>query len=304
MAGRKRRYGQARVLRGCIDIGSNTTRLLVADCAGGTLTEVCQRRAFTRLGEGLEAGGEITSEKVSDVVAAVAAQARLARELGASSIRAVGTAALRRGANRAAVLDAVRSATGVVVELLTGEEEARLAFLGATHGIQDPPDRMVGVIDVGGGSTELIAGTVGDGVAWWRSFELGSGDLAERHLRSDPPADEQLDAVRADLRARLAGVDAPRPARGLAVGGSATSLRRLVGSQLHAPALERGLCVLVREPAEAVARRYELDPRRVRLLPAGLLILEAAAEVLGCPLEVSSGGLREGLLLDEQGACG
>jgi exopolyphosphatase/guanosine-5'-triphosphate,3'-diphosphate pyrophosphatase len=275
----------------CIDIGSNTTRVLVADRTDGKLVEVLQRRAFTRLGRGLD------TTLIALTAREVAAQAREARELGARSIRVVATAAVRHAANRDELCAAVRDATGLAVEILSGEEEARLAFAGATRTLGERLDGEIGVVDVGGGSTELVVGTMDGGVSWCTSVAVGSGDLAEAYLHSDPPSAEQLAAVRERVAGALAGVSAPSPGIGLAVGGSATSLRRLLGDLLDPPSLERGLGVLVEHPVAEVARRWELDPLRVRLLPAGILILEAASAAFGSPLRVARGGLREGVLL-------
>ena len=150
------------MLCACIDIGSNTTRLLVADCSGGGLREVVQERAFTRLG----AQGEISPQKVREVAETVAAQVRRAREAGAERIRAVGTHAVRQAPNRDDLLAAVTEAAGIEVDVLSGDAEATYAFLGATQTLGDAPDGEVGVVDVGGGSTELVCGTVAQGVSW------------------------------------------------------------------------------------------------------------------------------------------
>jgi exopolyphosphatase/guanosine-5'-triphosphate,3'-diphosphate pyrophosphatase len=281
-----------RVRCACIDIGSNTTRVLVADRTDAGLVEVLQRRAFTRLGRGLDAA------RIALTAREVAAQAREARELGARSIRVVATAAVRQAPNRAELCAAVREASGLAVEILAGEEEARLAFAGATRTLGEPLEGEIGVVDVGGGSTELVVGTLGGGVSWCTSITVGSGDLAETYLRSDPPSPEQLGAVRERVASALAGVAAPAPGIALAVGGSATSLRRLVGDVLDPASLGGGLRVLVEHPAAEVARAWQLDPLRVRLLPAGIMILEAASSAFGTPLRVARGGLREGVLLE------
>jgi exopolyphosphatase/guanosine-5'-triphosphate,3'-diphosphate pyrophosphatase len=286
------------VICACIDIGSNTTRLLVAECRDGVLREVMQQRAFTRLGKALGSGGRIGRRKTAELAAVVAAQAAVARQLGAESVRAVATAAVRRAHDRREVVGAVREACGVEVEVLSGEEEARLAFVGATRTLGHAPVGEVGVVDVGGGSSELITGTLAGGVDWCCSFRLGSGDLSEAYLRSDPPAPAELNAIRSHIAGTFEGLDAPHPRHAFAVGGSATSLRRLVGAVLEPDTLERGLRVLASAPSEEVARRFELDQQRVRLLAAGILILEAASEVFDAPLQVSRGGLREGVLLD------
>jgi exopolyphosphatase/guanosine-5'-triphosphate,3'-diphosphate pyrophosphatase len=157
------------------------------------------------------------------------------------------------------------------------------------------------VVDVGGGSTELAVGTVDDGVSWWASFRLGSGHLADEYLRSDPPTAADLRAMARHAAGVFGELEVPRPDAAVAVGGSAASLRRMVGPVLEPGALQRALQVLGEAPAEHVADRYSLDPERVRLMPAGMLILAAATETLGCPLTIGRGGLREGVLLELAG---
>jgi exopolyphosphatase/guanosine-5'-triphosphate,3'-diphosphate pyrophosphatase len=279
----------------CIDIGSNTTRLLVAEAEDGRLREVLQQRAFTRLG----AKGGIGPDKIAVCAESVATQLRIARECGAQRIRVVGTHAIRDAPNREELLEAVEAAAGVRVEVLTGDEEARLAFLGATHTLGHLPLGEVGVVDVGGGSTEIVVGTLAGGVRWAESFRVGSGFLADHYLRSDPPALAELDRLRRHVQGVFEGLDVPRPRVAYAVGGSATSLRRLVGALLDHESLTRGVRLLAELPAAEVARRFELHVERVRLLPAGMLLLDAAGDLLGTPLRVAKGGLREGVLLDE-----
>ena len=154
------------------------------------------------------------------------------------------------------------------------------------------------MVDVGGGSTEIAVGTVAGGVTWSRSAALGSGLLADMHLHSDPPALEELEAMRAHAAAVLAEIDVPKPDAAVAVGGSAASLPRLVGRVCEPSAIARALGVLAGASTAEVAKRYTLDRERVRLLPAGILILDAASHRLGCPLLIGRGGLREGVLLE------
>jgi exopolyphosphatase/guanosine-5'-triphosphate,3'-diphosphate pyrophosphatase len=228
----------------------------------------------------------------------VARQAALARDHGARAVHVVGTAALREAPNRASLLAAVREAAGVEVHVLAAEEEARLTFAGALAALPAPPDGLVGVADIGGGSCELMVGTARDGPAWTRSVPVGSGLLCERHVRSDPPAPAELAALRAAVDDAFAGARPPRsPGLALAVGGSATSLARLAGGALDAAGLDRALAALCCEPAAEVAARTGVHRERVRLLPAGLVLLAAAAGAFGAPLQVVTGGLREGVVL-------
>jgi exopolyphosphatase / guanosine-5'-triphosphate,3'-diphosphate pyrophosphatase len=288
------------MLCGCIDIGTNTTRVLVAEARDGRLAEVLQRKAFTRLGRGLAPGGAIPAERIAATAAVVAEQRRLAEEAGARPIRTVATAIIRRAANQAEFCAAMRQHGGVDVHVLDGEEEARLAFLGATRTLGRALAGRVGVVDVGGGSTEIAVGTVAGGVEWWTSLPFGSSVLADRFLHSDPPSAEELAAARA--YAETSTTEAPAVEAAVAVGGSAASLRRLVGPVLDRATLERALAVLQGAPAGRVAARYRLEELRVRLLPAGLLALGAAAAALDQPLQIGNGGLREGVLLDLAGA--
>jgi len=283
---------------GCIDIGSNTTRVLVAEASDGRLREVLQRRAFTRIGKGLKPGAEIPRRKIEEVAGVVASHRELAEQAGADPVRTVATAAIRGAANRDEFVEVVSERGGVEVMILEGEEEARLAFLGATRTLGRALDGVVGVVDVGGGSTEIAVGTVEAGVKWWASVRLGSGHLADEYLCSDPPTTVELEALRTHAAGVLAGLEVPLPDAAVAVGGSAASLRRLVGASLEAETMQRALEVLSDAPAEEVSRRFSLDPERVRLLPAGMLILDAAAQRLGCPLMIGRGGLREGVLIE------
>jgi exopolyphosphatase / guanosine-5'-triphosphate,3'-diphosphate pyrophosphatase len=281
-----------------IDIGSNTTRVLVAELIDGQLKKVMEQRAYTRISKAVDDSGAIGREKVEEVGELVATQVRLARELGAEEIRAVATAAVREASNGPAVAAAISAVAGVEVEILSGEEEGRLSFIGATKALGHPADGSIGVVDVGGGSTEVILGTVPDGVDEVRSWGIGSGVLADEMMTSDPPTSAEIRRVRDHIEDFFAGVEIEHPEQAVAVGGSATSLRRLVGAVLEYETLERAIRVLSTEPSSEVARRFELDPRRVRILTTGVLILEKVSELLGQPLQIGKGGLREGVILD------
>jgi exopolyphosphatase / guanosine-5'-triphosphate,3'-diphosphate pyrophosphatase len=282
----------------CIDIGSNTTRLLVADAGNGQLRELMTQRAFTRIGKSLDAGGAISREKVAETAEVVATQAKIAREVGAEHVVTVATAAIRNAPNRDELLAAIEQAGGMNTEVLTGEEEARLSFVGATRTLLTPASGTIAVIDVGGGSSEIAIGEPDGEMAWSASFRIGSGFLADAYLRSDPPSVDELEKVRRHVAGTFEGL-APPPATGaVAVGGTATSLRRLLGAELVHETLERGIRVLCTTPIADVASRFELDVERVRLLPAGILVLEAISDLLRLPLRIARGGLREGVLLE------
>jgi exopolyphosphatase/guanosine-5'-triphosphate,3'-diphosphate pyrophosphatase len=286
------------VRRACIDIGSNTTRLLVADCDGERLRELHQERVFTQVRRGMLGDDTLAPEKITKVVAVVVGQERMARRLGCAEIHAVATAAIRQAANGDELVAAIGTACGLVVTVLTEQEEARLAFVGAARTLGHVPDGELGVVDVGGGSSELVVGTAPDTVRWSTSFAVGSGDLADNCLRSDPPSEAELLDARARVAGALAGFDGPHPAEAVAVGGGAASLQRLAGPLLDANAFSRSLALLAAARRADVARRFALDVERVRLLPAGLLILQGASELFGASLQIARGGLREGVLLE------
>ncbi len=286
------------MLCAAIDIGSNTTRVLVAEPVDGQLKKVMEQRAYTRINKALDGDGAIRAEKIEEVAEVVSTQVRLARELGAEEIRAVATAAVREARNGDEAAKAISEAAGVPVEILSDEEEGRLSFIGATKTLGHPVAGKVGVVDVGGGSTEVILGTVPGGASQVLSWRVGSGVLADELISSDPPSAAEIRKVRDRIDDLFEGVEIERPAQAVAVGGSATSLRRLVGAVLEYETLERGIRVLCGDSAADVARRFELDPERVRILATGVLLLEKVSELLGQPLQIGKGGLREGVVLD------
>jgi exopolyphosphatase / guanosine-5'-triphosphate,3'-diphosphate pyrophosphatase len=284
----------------CIDIGSNTTRLLVADVDSGRLGIVIQEREFTRIGKRIDAAGVIPDATVEAVADVVAGQRSNAERAGARHVRVVATAAIRCAANRDELLAAVRERAGLAPVILSGDDEARLAFAGATRTMPAPPDGTIAVVDVGGMSTEIAIGTVDGGVTWLHSFAIGSGLLARRCLQ-DPPSAAEIEAMSAAAEAAFAPADVPRLDHAVAVGGSAASLPTLVGPVLDRAAIERALATLGSAPAADVARRHRLAPERTELLPAGILVLAAAARRLGMPLRIGRGGLREGVVLELAG---
>jgi exopolyphosphatase/guanosine-5'-triphosphate,3'-diphosphate pyrophosphatase len=283
----------------CIDIGSNTTRLLVAEpdpARPGGLLEVAAHRAFVRLTAEERRRG-VPDDKVQAIADAVAEQALAARTHRIEALRVVATAALRDAPGRDALIDRLTDAAGVPVEVLSGEEEAHLAFAGATAALA-ADGGVVLVVDVGGGSTELACGVPGVGVQWWASLPVGSGVLADAHLHDDPPTPEQLAAARTAAAAALAAAGCPRADVAWAVGGSATSLRRLCGAELTAASIGRALARLAGRPAFEAALDLDLHVERVRLMPAGLILLAEVARAAQCTLQVGGGGLREGVVLD------
>jgi exopolyphosphatase/guanosine-5'-triphosphate,3'-diphosphate pyrophosphatase len=281
-----------------IDIGSNTTRLLVAERSGDGFRELLTQRAFTRIGRAIKDDGSIGAKKIEEVAEVIATQVRLAEVLGAEKVWAIATAATRDATNGEELVDAIKKASGVKVEVLDEEGEARLAFTGATRALPLEGAEKIAVIDVGGGSSEVAVGTMADGVKWSTSFKIGSGLVTDRFIHSDPPSVEELDSARSFVDDMFEEFSFPEVDLAIAIGGSSSSLRRMVGGVLEHETMERAIRLITRNAAAEVADDFGLDIERVHVLPAGIMILEDISDRIGQPLRIGKGGLREGKLLE------
>jgi exopolyphosphatase/guanosine-5'-triphosphate,3'-diphosphate pyrophosphatase len=281
-----------------IDIGSNTTRLLVAEKNGDGFRQLLSQRAFTRLGRGLKEDGSIPQKKIDELARTISTQVKLAKVLGADDVHAMATAATRDATNGDELVESVKDQSGVKIEVLDEHDEARLAFLGATHSMQSDQAGTIAVVDVGGGSTEVAVGTLQEGVKWSTSFRIGSGMITERHIHNDPPSVDDLDAARNAITTMFDEFPFPAVDYAIAIGGSASSMRRMVGNVLEHETMERAIRLITRNDASEVAEEFGLDPERVQVLPAGVMILEDIGDRLERPLRIGKGGLREGKLLE------
>jgi exopolyphosphatase/guanosine-5'-triphosphate,3'-diphosphate pyrophosphatase len=275
-------------------------RLLVAAAGGRRAVEPLASETFmARLGRATGPDGRIDPAKIDEVADVVAAYVEQAAELGVEGVRVLGTAAAREAANGEELAEAIRRRAGVPLEIVDEDEEARLAFVGALSAVEEPWDGDVGVVDVGGGSTEIVVGSLSGGISWARSFRVGSGRLTDRFLAHDPPRRFELERARELIDATL-----PRPGvipqvqHAVASGGSASGLRRLVGPLLDDEALSRALRLVAERPSLTVARQFGVDPARARLLAGGALLLQAASVRLGSALWSCRAGIREGAILD------
>lgn len=291
-----------------IDVGTNSVRLYVADVAGDDVRSVDRDLVITRLGEGVDAGRALGPEPLRRTVAAIAAYHERAREAGAERVRIAATSAVRDAANREAFLDAVRKATGLVPEVLTGEQEASLSFLGAASEVDR--DGPLLVLDIGGGSTEFVVGE--RSVESWTSIDIGSVRLTERHVRNDPPTDAELDAMA--IEADAAAVRAMS-----VVGRRATTLVGLAGTVTTIAAFALGLEAYDREAIHhavldvhllreidgmlntmTIERRRALPvmpPGREDVIVAGSTILMRVMETFGFDeLVVSEADILDGLI--------
>ena len=286
-----------------IDCGTNSIRLLVADVPDrGAHTDVLRRMEVVRLGQGVDATGRLAPEAIERTRKVLAEYADAARELGADRVRMVATSASRDAANRTDFEDMVRTTLGQLPDVVTGQEEAELSFLGATasldraaeaHG-SPPPKPPFLVVDIGGGSTEFVLGDA-RGVRAARSVDIGCVRLTERHLHGDPPTAAEVDAAERDIRAALAEVAADVPVGeavtlvGLA--GSVTTVAALAlalpaydaeaihGSRIGRDAVREVTADLLAATRERRAALPVMHPGRVDVIGAGSLILRVIMDV-------------------------
>jgi exopolyphosphatase/guanosine-5'-triphosphate,3'-diphosphate pyrophosphatase len=281
-----------------IDIGSNTARLLVADVSrSGSVTTLKTRRAYLGLGEEIARHGELDRETIERTAAIAGAYAERAARLGASSLRTLVTAPGRQCGDPGRLRRALERSTRAPVELLTADDEGKLAFAGVVQAAEWPLPELVAVVDVGGGSTELTVSTPHMTATWVRSIDLGSLRLAQAMLRGDPPSEAEIGAARELVRRELGEHLGPRPGVAFATGGSARAAARITGTNLTAADLDDVVRMACSRPAAKLAKEFGLHPHRARTLPGGALLLAEASRALELPLGVSTAGMREGAAL-------
>jgi exopolyphosphatase / guanosine-5'-triphosphate,3'-diphosphate pyrophosphatase len=271
------------------DIGTNSTRLLITDVVDGRIRDELERHStVTRLGAGVDAGGRLSEEAIQRTLAALDSYAELIDRHGADARIAVLTSAVRDAANGQEFADLVRDRYGLEPHVLSGDQEAKLTFLGARSD-RDPDERRPQlVIDIGGGSTELVVGS-GREVAFHVSTQAGVVRQTERHIHHDPPTEEELSELAADVRAILddavPGEQRSAVERAIGVAGTATSLgaiaqrlepydpKKVHGYVLSRIESERILGRLASVPLEERRKTRGLHPDRAPTIVAGVVIL-------------------------------
>lgn len=283
-----------------IDCGTNSIRLLIADVAGGTLTDVARRMEIVRLGEGVDRTGRLSPEAIGRTRRALLGYAAEIAELGVTHVRMVATSASRDASNAAEFRAMVRGVLGVDPEVISGDEEARLSFTGAVRGLEAEPPFLV--VDIGGGSTEFVTGQSTVGAAL--SVDVGCVRMTERHFRHDPPSPDEIAAATADITAAvdraLAAVDGRSAATLVGLAGSVTTVTALA---LDLPSYEPERIHHARVSYEAVAAvtgelldatiaerraRPVMHPGRADVIAAGALILRTIMERSGATSVVAS----------------
>jgi exopolyphosphatase/guanosine-5'-triphosphate,3'-diphosphate pyrophosphatase len=296
-----------------IDMGTNSTRLLVADIEGGRVRELERRSTVTRLGRGVDTSAQLSADAIEDVCQTVAAYIAIYEELEPDRVVAVATSAVRDAENSGAFTGELRERFAFSARVLDGDEEARLTYLGACA--ERPHAERTLVIDIGGGSTELIVGSGAD-IAFHASLQAGTVRHSERYLSDDPPTPAQLERLADDVRglidAELKGHAIARAREGIAVAGTPTSLAAIdlqldpydpeavQGHRLSLGAIQRMCSQLARIP---LAERLEvtgLHPDRAPTIVAGVVILIHAARAFGLSeIEVSEHDILYGAALEE-----
>jgi len=298
------------------DLGTNSTRLLIAELApDGALRELERRTTVTRLGEGVDASGRLGDAAMERVHAALTEYRELAEHHAVTRSLAVATSAVRDADNGDLFVEHVRERHGFDLRVISGDEEARLTFLGATAGRPPTAGMTTLVIDIGGGSTEYVAGEPGSPPSFHVSTRLGSVRQTERHLTGDPPAPEELQAL-ADAARESVAAAVPEEIRSsvgscIAVAGTATSLAAIdqqlvpyAPERVHGYRLLLGECerMLARLAAVDVEARREvpgLHPDRAPTILAGVVILIESMRLLGLEsVETSEADILQGAALD------
>jgi exopolyphosphatase/guanosine-5'-triphosphate,3'-diphosphate pyrophosphatase len=277
-----------------VDCGTNSIRLLVADVdpVAGTLVDLDRRMEVVRLGQGVDRTGRIAPEALARTLEATRVYATVCRQLGAERVRFVATSASRDAENAEEFVSGVRDVLGVEPEVVPGSTEAALSFAGATRELQGGHPAPFLVVDLGGGSTELVLGA--DGVEAARSVDVGCVRMTERHLVDDPPTPAQVDAATADVEAALdvaaAEVPIARAATLVGLAGSVTTITahalRLAAyepARIHRSVLDvdavRAACTdLLHMPREQRAALGFMHPGRVDVIGAGALVWRCVVE--------------------------
>lgn len=271
---------------GVIDVGSNTTRLLVASPEQSGLEPLETRKERLALGAEIERHGALSDVHLAAVTKAVRGMAGVARRKRVASLDVFLTAPGRQATNSAEVVAALSRAARVQARVLTKEEEGTLAYRGAVLTAEAALPARIAVCDIGGASTEIAVGDPDGDPDWVASVDLGSLRLTAR------PAD-----MRSEARNAFARLDPPEAEAALVVGGSARAARRLVGAELGEAELAEALRIVETTSPREVARHFGVDRARAEILRAGVILLAEVQRKLGVPLRVCGGGIREGAVL-------
>ena len=278
-----------------VDVGSNTIHLLVGEVDDGAVLPITGEKVSARLGAGVEKTGRLDERRLTLATEAITLFAGIAAMNGAPSPEILATSAVRDAENGEELVGRVRESTGLKMRLISGEKEAALGFRGALSAVRY--EGKVLVVDLGGGSAQLILGDASSGPEERISLPLGTNRTTERFVNQDPPKDEELEALRENAERLLPPWDIGG-AQVVAVGGSARAILKVMRDGLTADRLGRLSSEVREHPSGVFAREQGLAPERARVLPAAITTFAAVLEHFGKQeLTVARGGIREGTLL-------
>jgi exopolyphosphatase/guanosine-5'-triphosphate,3'-diphosphate pyrophosphatase len=283
-----------------IDVGSNTIHLLVGEVKNGAVLPITGEKVSVRLGAGVDETGSIEKDRIPLAADAVRLFARLAALNGASQPAVLATSAVRDAKNGWVLVEKVLERAGLEMRLISGDEEALLGFRGAVSalGPDFSWDTSALVVDLGGGSAQLILGDSANGPQKRVSLPLGSNRTTERFVHHDPPEAGELDELRQAVLGMLPKWELPEDVPVVAIGGSARATLRLARDELTAESLWELAQEISQRPSAVLAREEGLAPERARVLPAAVITLATILEHFsGSRLTVVRGGIREGALL-------
>jgi exopolyphosphatase / guanosine-5'-triphosphate,3'-diphosphate pyrophosphatase len=281
-----------------VDVGSNTIHLLVGSVEGGRVMPVAGEKVSARLGAGVEETGKIVPERLELAAQAIAMFARVAELNGAPDPAVLATSAVRDAENGPELAGRVEELSGLRMRLISGDEEAELGFKGAVSAVGESWEGPALVVDLGGGSAQLIVGEVSSGPLMQVSLPLGTNRTTERFVDNDPPKKKALRALDEHVKGMIPGWSLASRVPVVAVGGSARAMARLTRDALTVERLRELAAEICERPSTALARETGLPPERARVLPAAITTLAAILEHFGKEeLTVARGGIREGALL-------
>jgi exopolyphosphatase / guanosine-5'-triphosphate,3'-diphosphate pyrophosphatase len=283
---------------GVIDVGSNTIHLLVGEVENDEVLPVTAEKISARLGAGVEKTGKLGEERLALAVEVIRLFVRISSLNGVPEPVILATSAVRDAENGSELEEKVVISTGLRMRLISGEEEAMLGFRGAISAIGTSWEGPVLVVDLGGGSAQLIVGEESRGPNMQVSLPLGTNRTTERFVAKDPPKKKELRALDEHVKELVPTWELSARMAVVAVGGSARAMLRITQDRLTVERLRR-LAVEITEHRSAVlARQYGLAPERARVLPAAVTTLGAILDHLGTrELTVARGGVREGAIL-------
>ncbi|NUQ80282.1 MAG: hypothetical protein HUU10_01610 [Bacteroidetes bacterium] len=297
------------MIRAVLDIGTNTVLMTIQDTGNNRI--LGDYSSIARLGEGLQKTGKIGADAIGRLGKILTDYLKIMDKTGVSHCRLIATSAMRDASNRQEVIDQIQRDFGLTIEVISGDEEAQYTYSGGLTGLNPDPSKPIGLIDIGGGSTEYIIGTT-ESIRFKKSLNMGTVRYSEQfHLHSENPESFDLDGLRQEIKRQLSQlqVTPPSDTQWVGVAGTPTSLSAAFhqlkkyeatvvhGSVLSLGWLESNAAEFSKLPPKGLLERYPIFGKRYDLILAGTIILTESLRWAGTDqLMVSDHGLRYGVL--------